>query len=1394
MAKPLFVTGNSADFRLVAALGSIIGQLQPTKILVDLEGPFALDSFEGMETEESSVDTLHLEDSDEGLPDAVVLLEESGNPYGRKAVTKLRKVSPMVRVVVPGVMSETQTDPDRIDERVYIKGEKKYEGSFLLEEAEWQSVLAKSTKKRRVHQEELFEGDMTLTKKVKKPKKERPPKDLRTVFRQHLATVTEDGIKKPWMAQKSFRLMKDPTELRQWCAAILADKSRHVPVYGVEHDETLPVIAVDTETIGLDTRILVHMEECKDYDPPVWIPTYEVKIEMAGICLSPDGIEGIYIPINHDDGNNMNREECSAILQDFFNKSHLVFYNAKFDREVLKLTMGINMRGYPYFEDVQVLQYINDPKADLGDKKKGQFTGDAGGLKALSESILGIEQVKMDAIGKVKAEFYSAEKFKLLRNLNPDWDEEKCKKKATSQRIQYVPFTWIPTNLALWYAAGDAICTWLLWEKAKEEARARKLVHHIDHELVDTLAWVERQRYIVADDKLIRTINWHQNTLKVKRGELRVLALEAGWQEPTTDEGKVIEPFNVDSNDQIRKLLYEIKKLDIVKKTDTGNASTDADAMLDLKKKYPKDPFLTAYGDYKDYVSLHPENLRFDPLDKSARVYLKQCVVAGGRLAASGGDFEIDGGFGLNIQGIKRVEGNWWVRGNVLVPDAVPEDQIEEFEEKDLHKSCIKDGKKAPGIVKNHIGHYLGYAICLVPKCTTCATKHGILIPKTRMDANEVINMRSLFVAPKGWTFFTTDYSNIEMRCAANVSREPEFIREFLEGKGDFHSLTASKVFPAFNDPNTDKAIKKALRSLAKIINFALLYGGTEYTIFENMKKQKPDITWDECKEMVAKYWAGVPQFRLWCDGQQNTAKTEMYCQTATGRIIKFESAMEALHIHRPTGAEMDQMWEYRALNRQAEQLKAMGNKDQSATLKAQADRLWRDPDTGVRNALDFQRYMGKIQRVAVNVPLQGLAGDFMRIALNRIRIWASQKDPLVQSVLRCHGSVHDEIDYAVKNEYAPFVIPRVTRLMKLRKYHTQRNWTVPIECDTEYAQSWDVEHHLTGDDDHKPSGWTEMTGMENYLPADFDMATVDMLVAAIVSGDQKKFDKAKAWLDANLHIRANAVVCYALYENPSKKTPAPDAAYCKKHLIAALQLHEYWTVDGTPDSDDATMETLEQYEVRCGLTPADRGYMPEMGFLGAVPLDKVRRPKLEVLGEALAPEDVQIMVGASTITASVPATPELAEIASIRNELENEIMDLNAREEAAIAAVVETAPEQLSLQPAVAATAVVETAIATAVLEEDEDPFLAAPMTVKKPAAIPLVEATATAVAVAVEVPVVDPLAGIQELRHLSGTEVKRLKELLGFGTNTIQIRIREDVRVIRNVAITSIPKEFLK
>jgi DNA polymerase I-like protein with 3'-5' exonuclease and polymerase domains len=1007
---------------------------------------------------------------------------------------------------------------------------------------------------------------------------------MRTVFREKLRDITVEGIKKPWMSEKVFRLVTTAEELEKWADGVLADTSRY-HTFNVSK-ETCPVIAVDTETTSLDTRIFTDIQQTPEGE---WVMVYETGTDIAGVCLSADGIEGLYIPINHEKGTNVPREDVARILQKLFDKSHLVFYNAKFDREVMRITLGINFRPYPHFEDVQVLKYINDPKADLGDT--GNYSGDAGGLKALSLNVLGLEQIDIDEVAKVRCHVFNVATQK------------------NSLKMQVVPFTWVPPDIALWYAAADSICTWLLWDCMKDLARSRKLVHRIDHELVDSLAYIERQRYLVDIDRQKRTARWHARETAKLKAALTEMACEAGW----TGE------FNPSSPKQLQQLLFKLMGFKPFRTNDkSGDPSTDKETLQELVKANPDNKFLLTFQKYRELSALHPDNLQYDQRDNTARLYLKQNVVPGGRLSGSGGTFEKDGGMEWNPQGVAKFEEDdfWRVYGNVLEPDTIPEHEIEEYTEADLDPSCFdQDGKKAPGIIKNHIGQYMDYAICLVPKCTTCANKFGILIPNTSMDANEVCNLRILFRAEDGWTFFTIDYSNIEVRTAANLSGEPELIDIFLKGDGDHHALTARKIFPEYSDPTSKLYKAKSLRSIAKIINFALQYGGTAHAIYKNLVKNDPTITMELCQERVDKYWAGVPVFKGWCEGKQARARDQFVTETATGRIINFKSAMEAEGIHVPTKEERNRLSQYYDWKREAKKAKSEKDEDRAKKYEDAAQRLWKNPETGVRNAMDYNKFIGYIQRVAVNCPVQGLSGDFMRIAINRIKAWIN-KDPDIQKVFRFHGSVHDEIDISIKNEYVPFILPRLTRLMKLRKYHEKMGWVVPIETDAEYGHSWDVDHNVT--DKKDPAGYTFIDGIETYIPDEFDAPTRKNLLRALVSGDQTQIARAKAWMQANLHPRAMESSACLFDTNAKNGWPLTEPKKIKRALVALLQLHEFWTIDHIPDGQDDCLETLAQYEARMDIHARDTK-CPEFGFMGAIPLTaNVKRPNVPILGDEI--------------------------------------------------------------------------------------------------------------------------------------------------------------------------------
>ena len=266
-------------------------------------------------------------------------------------------------------------------------------------------------------------------------------------------------------------------------------------------------------------------------------------------------------------------------------------------------------------------------------------------------------------------------------------------------------------------------------------------------------------------------------------------------------------------------------------------------------------------------------------------------------------------------------------------------------------------------------------------------------------------------------------------------------------------------------------------------------------------------------------------------------------------------------------------------------------------------------------------------------------------MSLNKIRQWV-ESDPPVQAVLILHGSVHDEIDFCVKDEYVPFVIPRITRLMKLRRLHEKLKWPVPIETDVEYGRSFDVEHHVTGDDDHKPMAWTEIKAIANYIPDGWDTETLKNLIKTIASGDSRKTGLASDFLKENLHERAFIAAWHCFWKKENQQTlPQTDPKAIKKFLIAALQLDEYWKVDEVLDGQEDKMETLDQYEARVGLTEADRNPLAfKFGPLGSLPVDiDVLRPKPETLGVRITMADPL----AENITETIPfdfASPPLVE------------------------------------------------------------------------------------------------------------------------------------------------------
>src|SRR5205807_9992587 len=133
--------------------------------------------------------------------------------------------------------------------------------------------------------------------------------------------------------------------------------------------------------------------------------------------------------------------------------------------------------------------------------------------------------------------------------------------------------------------------------------------------------------------------------------------------------------------------------------------------------------------------------------------------------------------------------------------------------------------------------------------------------------------IRRAFIADPGHVLISADYSQIEFRVLAHLSGEPALVDAFREGV-DFHERTAVKIFGA--DSTRDK---HELRSIAKMVNYALLYGKTAFTLAKDI-----GVTPQAAQEFIDAYFAGFPRVRTFIDRTLEEARVTGVVKTMYGR------------------------------------------------------------------------------------------------------------------------------------------------------------------------------------------------------------------------------------------------------------------------------------------------------------------------------------------------------------------------------------------------------------------------------------------------------------------------------------------------------------------------------
>jgi DNA polymerase I len=133
--------------------------------------------------------------------------------------------------------------------------------------------------------------------------------------------------------------------------------------------------------------------------------------------------------------------------------------------------------------------------------------------------------------------------------------------------------------------------------------------------------------------------------------------------------------------------------------------------------------------------------------------------------------------------------------------------------------------------------------------------------------------IRRAFIADPGFVLISADYSQIELRVLAHMAKEDALIDAFRRGE-DIHDRTALKVFGP--ESGLDK---HELRRRAKIINYALLYGKTAFTLAKDI-----GVTPVVAQEFIDAYFGGFPRVREFIDATIERARTTGFVETMFGR------------------------------------------------------------------------------------------------------------------------------------------------------------------------------------------------------------------------------------------------------------------------------------------------------------------------------------------------------------------------------------------------------------------------------------------------------------------------------------------------------------------------------
>jgi DNA polymerase-1 len=200
--------------------------------------------------------------------------------------------------------------------------------------------------------------------------------------------------------------------------------------------------------------------------------------------------------------------------------------------------------------------------------------------------------------------------------------------------------------------------------------------------------------------------------------------------------------------------------------------------------------------------------------------------------------------------------------------------------------------------------------------------------------------IREAFIAPSGYRIVSADYSQIELRIMAHISQDAGLLKAFVQGE-DIHRATGSEIFGV-----PLEAVSSEQRRYAKIINFGLIYGMSEFGLSTQLGIERA-----AARAYMDRYFARYPGVADYMQRTRKTARENRYVETVLGR------------------------------------------------------RLWL-PEINSANGMRRQA----AERAAINAPMQGTAADIIKLAMIEVHDWLRRHNLRSKLIMQVHDELVLEV------------------------------------------------------------------------------------------------------------------------------------------------------------------------------------------------------------------------------------------------------------------------------------------------------------------------------------------------------------------------------------------------